>query len=205
MPQDPIDDPRPDPDGIAALLKRWNAEDEALDAALFDQVYPELRNIARAHLGRERSGHTLDPTALVHEAWLRLEQHDDALRAPSREELLAYCSRVMRTLLVDHARRRNSLKRGGGRARISLHGDLDAAPAGEVDVVELDDGLKRLSELDPVLGRISELRLFGGLPPREVAAALGMSLRTVERRWRVASTWLRRELAGLEEGAEPEA
>ena len=163
------------------------------DPQLWSLVYDELRRVADRHLARERANHTLEATALVHEVWMRLEERRlEGLG--TREEVVAYASRAMRSLLIDHARRKNAAKRGGDRARVTLRESLDLARAREVDVLELDDAMTALSESDAELGRIAELHLFGGCTLPEVARLLDIPLRTVERRWKVAGTWLRKEL-----------
>jgi RNA polymerase sigma factor (TIGR02999 family) len=163
-------------------------------------VYAELRRQARLALRREGEGHTLQPTALVHEAWLRLGDQQDA-RWESRTQFFAIAAQVMRRVLVDHARMRHALKRGGGAVQVSL-GDADRADAGpaggtpldSLDVLALDDALARLAVLDPQKARLVDLRYFAGLSIPEVAAALGVSPATVGREWAVARMWLRREL-----------
>jgi RNA polymerase sigma factor (TIGR02999 family) len=166
-------------------------------------VYDELRRQARQALGREGAGHTLQATALVHEAWLRLcDQHD--ARWESRAQFFAIAAQVMRRVLVDHARTRRALKRGGGAVQVSL-GDaesaaslgaasVDGTPLDAMDVLALDDALARLATLDPQKARLVDLRYFAGLSIPEVAAILGVSPATVGREWAVARMWLRREL-----------
>jgi len=155
-----------------------------LDAA----AYAELRSIAARELGRERRDHTLRPTDLVHEAWLRMEG------APSTERVRLWAARTMRQVLVDHARRRSALRRDAG-ARERL--DEDAGPALERDryLVDLDAALIELAGLSPELATIVELRFFGGCTVQEAARELGLSPRTVKRRWRLAKAWLHGEVA----------
>lgn len=185
-------DARPPEGDISRLLAARAAGAAPEDPGLWQLVYGELRRIARGLLARERPGHTLDATALVHEVWLQVGEGIYEGKA-RRAEVLAYAARAMRSLLVDHARRKNSRKRGGDVARITLREDLDGRGSVQADMVELDDALSRLAELDPELGRIAELHLFAGLDQAEVAAVVGLPLRTLQRRWRVALTWLRRE------------
>ena len=182
---------------VTELLRAWGAGDARASEALVPLVYAELRRQARRALRREGEGHTLQPTALVHEAWLRLAGQGDA-RWENRAQFFAIAAQTMRRVLVDHARARHALKRGGGAAQLSL-GDADrAAPGGgaldPVDILALNDALERLAELDPQKARLVDLRYFAGLSIPEAAAALGVSPATVGREWAVARMWLRREL-----------
>jgi len=157
-------------------------------------VYEELRRQAHRALRREGEGHTLQATALVHEAWLRLDGQLDA-RWESRTQFLAVAAQMMRRVLVDHARTRRALKRGGGDVQVSLSDAANAvAPSDSVDVLALDDALARLAIMDPRKARLVELRYFAGMSIPEAAEALGVSLATVGREWAVAPMWLRREL-----------
>jgi RNA polymerase sigma factor (TIGR02999 family) len=191
--------PAPDASGraghaVTELLHAWGAGDAGASEVLIPLVYAELRRQARRALRRESEGHTLQATALVHEAWLRLDGQHDA-RWESRTQFLAVAAQMMRRVLVDHARTRRALKRGGGGTLVTL-GDADQAIAApdEVDVLALDDALARLASLDPRKARLVELRYFAGLSIPEAAAALGISPATVGREWAVARMWLRREL-----------
>jgi RNA polymerase sigma factor (TIGR02999 family) len=179
---------------VTELLHAWGAGDARASEALVPLVYDELRRQARRALRREGAGHTLQATALVHEAWLRLDGQHDA-RWESRTQFLAVAAQMMRRVLVDHARTRRALKRGGGGTQVTL-GDAARMPAAhdEVDVLALDDALARLATLDPRKARLVELRYFAGLSIPEAAAALGVSQATVGREWTVARMWLRREL-----------
>jgi RNA polymerase sigma-70 factor, ECF subfamily len=163
--------------------------------ALLPVVYEELRRQARRAMRREDAGHTLQPTALVHEAYLRLI---DQRRAhwESRSQFFAVAAQAMRRILVDHARTRGRDKRGGGATPVTL-ADADAAvESGDaVDALALDDALTRFAAIDPAKARLVELRYFGGLSIPEAAAALGISQATAGREWAVARAWLRRELA----------
>jgi RNA polymerase sigma factor (TIGR02999 family) len=187
---------------VTELLRAWGAGDAFAREALVPLVYEELRRQARQALGREGAGHTLQATALVHEAWLRLcDQHD--ARWESRAQFFAIAAQVMRRVLVDHARTRRALKRGGGAVQVSL-GDAESTAAlgagsadgrlDAIDVLALDDALARLAALDPQKARLVDLRYFAGLSIPEVAAVLGVSLATVGREWAIARMWLRREL-----------
>ena len=160
--------------------------------SLMPVVYDELRTLAAIHLGRERTGHTLQPTALVHEVYLRLV---DQRRATweNRAHFFGAAANIMRRLIVDHARRRTAQKRGGGKT-ISLEEDM--APAIELsdDVVRVDEALEVLARHDPRQAKVVELRFFGGLTVEETAEVMGISPITVKREWAMARAWLHREL-----------
>jgi RNA polymerase sigma factor (TIGR02999 family) len=167
-------------------------------ARLLALVQDELRALAAGYLRRERAGHTLQPTALVNEAYLKLVNREDIADA-DRERFLRIAARAMRRVLVDHARRRDMVKRGGGdRARVTLH-DAVAPPGREtVDLVALNDAMDRLAEKKTRLAEVVELRFFGGLTVAETARALGVSTTTIDNDWFVARAWLARELGGAE-------
>jgi RNA polymerase sigma factor (TIGR02999 family) len=165
--------------------------DPSVDAAV-TALYDELRAVAARHLRMERSDHTLQPTALVHEAYLRLSKQDD-LRWENRLHFLNIAAAQIRRILVDHARSRGRQKRGGDRVRVTLSEDI-AAPDAEFDVIELDEALNRLDASSPEDRQIVELKFFGGLTEREIAAVLEISERTVRRRWLFARTWLFSEM-----------
>ena len=183
-----------DSDPITTLLKRLSAGESAADAALLPLVYDQLRHLAARQLAGERAGHTLSPTALVHEAWLRLA--DDASLAPEdRRQFFAIAARRMRQVLVDHARRRDAAKRGG-RARESVTlSALSDGRSGGVDALALDQALGQLERADPRKAQVVELRYFGGLEMGEVASVLGISRATAQRDWDVAKAFLYRALA----------
>ncbi len=162
-------------------------------AGLTAVVYDELRNLAAAYLHRERQGHSLQPTALVHEAFLKLVDIN-AVEAKDQKHFFALAATMMRRVLVEHARTRNAAKRGGGQHRITLSG-LQAADT-DLEVEALDEALNRLAAFDPRQAKIVELRFFGGLSVDEVADTLHISKRTVEGDWTLARAWLHRELAG---------
>ena len=166
--------------------------------ALFPLVYDELRRLAGSYMARERAGHTLQPTALVHEAYLRLvDQTRTGFKG--RTHFLAIGAQVMRRLLIDHARRHGAAKRGLGWRRVTLDSGGDAARAQALsrdELLSLDAALDRLAELDGRQARIVMLRFFGGLNVEEVAEVIGVSKRTVESDWRHARAWLRVELSG---------
>jgi len=179
---------------VTDLLRAWGAGETGASEELVPLVYAELRRQARRVLRREGEGHTLQATALVHEAWLRLDGQHDA-RWESRAQFLAVAAQTMRRVLVDHARARRALKRGGGVTQVTLgEADRAATTTDDVDVLALDDALDRLATIDPRKARLVELRYFAGLSMPEAAAALGVSLATVGREWAVARMWLRREL-----------
>jgi RNA polymerase sigma-70 factor, ECF subfamily len=169
-----------------------DGDENAVDA-LLPLVYSELRSIADAYLRRERPGHTLEPTALVHEAYARLVGSEN-LDWKDRAHFIAIAARSMRQILVNHALAKNAEKRGGGQHRLSLDEALAVFEDRSIDLLALDEALKKLSDLDPEQARVVELRFFGGLTVPEAAEALGVSVRTVERDWTMARAWLRREL-----------
>ncbi|TVP46732.1 MAG: sigma-70 family RNA polymerase sigma factor [Gemmatimonadales bacterium] len=156
---------------------------------LFAALYPDLRRIALRHLRRERTDHTLSPTSLVHEAYLKLE-HRAEIPWHDRQRFLAFISRAMRRILVDHARQRASFKRGGGNHPVTLQTGSVIVHPRSTDLLALDEALARLGERDPRLERVVECRFFGGLSSAETAEALGVSLRTAERDWMRARAYL---------------
>ncbi len=172
------------------LLRRLEAGETAATEELLPLVYDELRRLAERQMGRESPGHTLQPTALVHEAWLRLVGELGA--GPSdRRQFFGLASHVMRNVLVDHARARRAAKRGGARGRESLDHAVVVYEDKVHDLVELDAALAKLAEMDEQLLRIVELRFFGGLTNREAAEVMDIPLRTLERGWSTARAWLR--------------
>jgi RNA polymerase sigma-70 factor, ECF subfamily len=183
-------------DSIADLLAAHRGGDrEALDR-LVPLVYDELRRIAARYLGRERVGHTLEPTALVNEAYLRLIRSDDQAYE-SRAHFFGVAARLMRQILVDHARRHGAHKRGGYCTRVTLAEGVAIERDGpDVDLLMLDDALRILSQKDEHLARLVELRYFSGLSIEETAAVLETSAATVKREWAVARVWLRRLMDG---------
>jgi RNA polymerase sigma factor (TIGR02999 family) len=166
--------------------------------ALLPVVYQELRRLAAAYLRREKPGQTLQPTALVHEAYLRLLK-DKPGRWQNRAHFCAIAAHSMRQILIERARARGAAKRGGARHRITLDEGLFAGGERAIDLVALDEALERLAELDPEQARLVELRFFGGLTVEETAEAMDISPATVKRHWTVAKAWLSRELEGLAE------
>ena len=181
--------------GITDLLHAWRQGDARAFEAVLPLVYDELRRIARRQLGRERAGHTLEPTALVNEVYLRLV---DVQQVEWRDRLhfFAIASRIMRRVLVDAARARQAGKRGGGAPFVPLEeGDVRAAERA-AHLLALDDALEALAAVDARKGRVVELRVFAGLSLDETATALDVSPDTVTRDWKFATSWLRRELTG---------
>jgi RNA polymerase sigma factor (TIGR02999 family) len=180
---------------VTKLLIQWSKGDsEALDA-LVPLVYDELRRLAQLYLSREKPGHTLSSTALVHEAYLRLVQQKD-VTWQNRAHFFGVAARIMRRILVDHARRHGYAKRGGGALTVSLDETIAAAPEREISLVALDEALDSLAKLDERQSRMVELRFFGGLSIEETSEVLGVSAPTVKREWASARAWLYREISG---------
>jgi RNA polymerase sigma factor (TIGR02999 family) len=181
---------------VSALLSKWRAGDPEALQALIPLVYQELRRIAQHHLHQERPDHTLQGTALVHEAYLRLMKQGPA-EVANRAHFLAVASQLMRQILVDHARGHRAAKRGGG-FRLELDDAMGAQKPQSMDFIALDDALNELAKLDPQQSRIVELRFFGGLSIEETAEIVGASPTTVKREWATARAWLRREVRRAE-------
>jgi RNA polymerase sigma factor (TIGR02999 family) len=183
---------------VTRLLIDWRGGNQAALDELLPLVYKELRRLAQARLRHEPRGHTLQATALVHEAYVRLVDLDH-LTLTDRAHFFAIAARVMRQVLVDHARRKRSDKRGGGATMITLGGVSAAVPskALDVDVLDLDTALEELAAVDERAARIVELKFFVGLTLEETADAVGVSHATVEREWAVAKAWLSRRLASV--------
>ncbi len=174
---------------VTELLTAWRAGDASARDALVTVLYPELRRLAAQLFRGERADHTLQPTALVNEAWLRLSG-SSPLAVADRGQLLAIAARLMREILIDHARARNAVKRDGGE-RVTLSAlDTADAPADAVDLIALDGALDRLEAIDADKARIVELRYFGGLSIEETAQAVSQSPATVKRHWQAARLWL---------------
>ena len=189
--------PLPSTAQVTNLLLAWGNGDEAAFEQLVPVVHAELRRIARRHMGHEHAGHTLQPTALVNEAYLRLI---DVRRVQwqDRAHFFAMSSRVMRRVLVDSARARGYQKRGAGAQKVTLDEERVGTAQPAADVVALDEAIEGLSVIDPRKGQVVEMRYFGGLSIEETAEALGVSVRTVKRDWTMAKLWLRRELKKTE-------
>lgn len=186
---------------VTTLLARWSSGDAGALEQLTPIVYDELRRIARRHLARERKDHTLQSTALVHEAYLRLIGGSGS-EYQNRQHFFAVAAQVIRRVLVDHARAVNAAKRGGGAQKIVLEDQPEAsAPAENVaEVLALHEALERLAAFDPQQARIVELRYFAGLSIEETAEVIGVSPATVKRDWVMARAWLARELKGGSSG-----
>jgi RNA polymerase sigma-70 factor, ECF subfamily len=182
------------PQEITRLLADWHAGDRGALERLAPLVYAELRRIARSQIGRERAGHTLQATALVNEAYLRLAG-GEGLALQDRAHFYAVCAQVMRHVLVDHARAHARDKRGGGAAHVPLDEAAVAAGQGSDELVALDEALRGLEEVDPQKARVVALRYFAGLSIEETAEVLGVSPTTVRREWRRAKAWLFRAIA----------
>ena len=183
------------PDEITKLLHDWSRGDERALPRLVELVYPELHRIAARHLSLERPGHTLQPTALVNEAYLRLAQQSGT-PWQDRTHFFAVAAHVVRAVLVDHARARLASKRGSGAVAVELSDVNASVPAPPVDLLDLDAALQALEALDAEQGRIVELRYFAGLSIDETAEALDTSPSTVKRGWLAAKTFIRRRLDG---------
>jgi len=178
---------------ITHILQQWSEGDENAVESLFPLVYDELRRLARSYLAKERTGHTLQPTALVHEAYLRLI---DQTRTTwqDRVHFYAVAANMMRRILVNHARDRSAQKRGGDVQVVSLAENIDAAGKDPLDVIRLDEALHELEKFDARKSRVVEMRFFGGLSEREISEVLKVSEKTVLRDWMMAKMWLLREL-----------
>jgi len=191
---------------VTQLLNLASRGDRTATDDLFPMVYEELRSLAASYLAGERVGHTLQPTALVNEAYLRLVGHagGEELAWDSRAHFFGAASRAIRRILTDHARGRGREKRGGARARVPLESVDLSSPEPGVDLVGLDESLTRLAALDAQKARVVECRFYGGLTEEQTARVLGVSPSTVTRDWRFARSWLRRDLAAdAGEGGEP--
>jgi RNA polymerase sigma factor (TIGR02999 family) len=189
--------PRKPPSGdtdVSALLRAWSAGDQDALQVLTPIVYEELHRLARHYMRRERSGHSLQATALVNEAYMRLADYS-RMQWQDRAHFFAVSAQVMRRILVDHARRRN-VKRGGGVPHLSLEDVVVIAPGedAEMDLVALDEALLGLTRIDPRKAQIVEMRFFGGLTVEEIGEVLKVSTGTIKRDWRAAKAWLYHEL-----------
>lgn len=178
---------------ISKLLRNWSEGDkESLDE-LFTLVYDELRRRARIHLRHERSGHTLQTTGLVHEAYVRLAGHNEG-NWEHRSQFFAFAAKIMRHILINHALAKQTDKRGGGALKLALS-DVDVkTPSPDLDLIALDEALERMSKIDERLAAIVELRYFAGLTLEEAAEAMKVSRATAARDWNMARSWLHREL-----------
>jgi RNA polymerase sigma factor (TIGR02999 family) len=184
---------RPASDRVTSLLVAWGRGDESALARLMPLVHQELHRLARRQMRGERSGHLLQTTALVNEAYVRLIDLS-RVRWQDRAHFFAMASRLMRRILVDYARSKNYVKRGGGVRMVSLSEAAGAAGEQRADLVALDDALTALAAVDARKSQVVEMRFFGGLSVEETAEALHVSIQTVMRDWRIAKMWLLREL-----------
>jgi len=178
---------------VTRLLSNWSKGDLKAREAVFPLVYNELRRLAASYLRRERSDHTLQATALVHEAYLRLVEHEHA-NWQNRQHFFGAAAQLMRRILVDHARGRLAAKRGSGPVKVELTEAIAMSQDQPAELLALDESLTRLASLDPQQARIVELRVFAGLTVKEAAEALGISPATVKRDWAVAKAWLLRQI-----------
>src|ERR1700694_922198 len=182
------------PQNVTQLLIAWNGGDKQALDKLLPVVYDELRRQAARYLRRERPGHTLQTTALIHEAYLRLIDQK-SVHWQNRAQFFGIAAQMMRRILVDHARTKHRAKRGGSDIRISLTDATSVTKDPDLNLVELDEALNRLEKIDPQQSKIVELRFFSGLNVEETAAALQISPATVKRDWKVAKAWLYREIS----------
>jgi RNA polymerase sigma factor (TIGR02999 family) len=183
----------PSPHEVTQLLVAWSNGDSAARDALVPLVHDELRRLAHRYMGRERANHTLQTSALVNEAYLRLIDQKD-LKWQNRAQFFGIAAQMMRRILVDYARQRGVTKRGGNPQAVPLDQVMIVSPERAAEVVALDDALKNLAEHDPRKSQIIELRFFGGLSIEETAEVMGISPGTVMRDWTFAKAWLRREM-----------
>jgi RNA polymerase sigma-70 factor (ECF subfamily) len=180
---------------ITELLAEWSDGNQSALDELYPLVYDELHRLARRYMSRERKGHTLQTTALINEAYVRLVDQRNA-RWANRSHFFAISAQIMRRILIDHARRYAYAKRGGGARQVSLEEVATVARADLSEFVRLDEALKSLAELDPRRSQVVELRYFGGLNNEEIAGVLKISENTVTRDWNMARAWLYRQLTG---------
>ena len=183
------------PPAINELLTNWGEGDREALKAVVPLLYEDLRRVAHQYLRKARPGHTLQTTALVHEAYLRLEQYHRA-QFQNRTHFVAICALLMRQILIGHERTRRAAKRGAGGQKVTLDDANEMIRGRPVDLLALDDALTGLARLDPQQSRIVELRFFGGLSIEETAEVLGLSPATVKRHWSTARVWLHREMTG---------
>ena len=179
---------------VTRILKEWRDGDRKAAERLFPLVYEQLRQRAKFFLDGERNNHTLQPTALVHEVYLKMVD-DSRMPAEDRSHFYAIASRVMRQILVDHARRNNAEKRGGSLERVTFEESTIIVGCSPRDIIGVDEALNRLEQVDQRKARVVEMRFFGGLTEQEIAATLGVTQKTVQRDWQFAKIWLFRELS----------
>jgi RNA polymerase sigma factor (TIGR02999 family) len=188
--------------GVTGLLRAWSGGDASALERIVTLVHPELRKIARRCLARERPGHTLQATALVNEAYLRLVDIDK-MEWRDRAHFFAVGAGIMRRILVDHARAKGYAKRGGGAIRVEFNEALAVSAEADPALVRMDEALNQLAAFDPRKARIVEMRYFGGLNANEIAAVLSVSPQTVNRDWSLAKSWLAREMLNSESSTMP--
>jgi RNA polymerase sigma-70 factor, ECF subfamily len=177
------------------LLAEWSDGNQSALDELYPLVYDELHRLARRYMSRERKGHTLQTTALINEAYVRLVDQRNVHWA-NRSHFFAISAQIMRRILIDHARRHAYAKRGGGAQQVSLEEAATVTPDQSLELLRLDEALKSLSEMDKRRGQVVELRYFGGLNNEEIAGVLNVSENTVTRDWNMARAWLYQQLAG---------
>lgn len=184
---------RPEPEGVTRMLLNWGQGDQAALERLIPLVYDELRRLAHRYMQRERAGHTLQTTALVNEAYLRLVDQRKA-NFKNRAHFFAICANIMRRILVDYARSRRYRKREGEARKVSLEEAAALSSERAAEVLAVDEALGKLASIDPRKSQIIELRFFGGLTIEETAEVIGASHATIEREWNMARAWLYREI-----------
>jgi RNA polymerase sigma-70 factor, ECF subfamily len=182
------------------IISELASDDREAAEQLFPLLYNSFRDLAARYLGSEKPGHTFSPTALVHEAYLKLIDQS-RVNWQGKTHLFAVGAQIMRRLLVDHARHRQRIKRGGGKIRIELDEQLAISPQRDEDLLAVDEALDKLAKLDARQAAIVELRFFGGMSVAEVAEVLSVSKRTIESEWTAVRAWLRRELVGRDESS----
>src|SRR5437016_11092593 len=180
---------------VTGLLRAWSDGDQAALEKLMPLVYAELHYLAKRYMGHEHAGHSLQTSALVNEAYLRLVDDAHGMRWQNRTHFFAVSAQIMRRILVDFARARQNLKRGGGALQVTLDEGLVVSPESGADLLSLDEALEKLAALNPRQSKVVELRYFGGLNEEEAAEALKVSPRTVRHDWSLARAWLYRELS----------
>ncbi len=189
-----VESTKQDDHRVTELLLGWSAGDDASRERLMGLVYDELRRIAGAQLRRERRDHTLQATALVNEAYLRLVDQT-RVQWRNRAHFFGIAAQLMRRILVDHARRQRAAKRGGGATLLAINEEIAAGPERDFDLVVLDDALEQLQAFDPRAAQLVELRFFGGLTIEETGEVMQLSPATIKREWNTARAWLHREIA----------
>ena len=185
----------PPPHQITELLAEWRDGNQAALDELYPLVYDELHRLARRYMSRERKGHTLQTTALINEAYVRLVDQRN-VQWHNRSHFFAISAQIMRRILIDHARRHAYAKRGGGAQQVSLEEAATVTPEQSFELIRLDEALKSLAEMDSRRSRVVELRYFGGLSNQEIASVLHISQNTVTRDWKMARAWLYQQLTG---------